>query len=199
PPPRPPPPAPPQASAAEDEAPERQVRRRRRPMPAVARFGLHLFGAVGLSAAFLAVQGYDALNRYDSRVQKAEVRYVAQGMTVKLQNAEWKVIGFARSPQQDPETPDRLMLQIELEGTAINDDGKYYTTSPPGFLLTDTRGRSWLALPSKTPKEMLPGIPGRFTLLSAVPTELADQVELELWTNQRQALERTGPALHFDR
>jgi hypothetical protein len=168
-------------------------------MPAVARFGLRLFGAVGLSAAFLAIQGYDALHRYESRVPAAEVRHVAQGVTAGLQNAEWKVIGISRFEEQTTEIPGRLTLRIELEATALNENGKFYTTSPPGFLLTDARGRSWLALVWKSPTEMLPGIPGRFTLLGAVPTELADQVELEVWPTERQALERAGPSLHFDR
>ncbi|GAA1273119.1 hypothetical protein GCM10009677_27860 [Sphaerisporangium rubeum] len=195
------PPPPQQASeparpAAEDRP---AGRRKRRPMPPVARFGLRLFGAVGLSAALLAVQAYDALHRYESRVPRTEVRYVAHGMTASLENAEWKLIGFSQFPEQSPDTPDRLVIQIDLEATALNEEGRFYTTTPPGAVVTDTRGRSWLAQVWKAPEELLQGIPGRFTLVAAVPKELAGQVELELWQNERQALGRTGKALHFDR
>ncbi|WP_214413848.1 hypothetical protein [Sphaerisporangium fuscum] len=174
-------------------------RRRRPPMPKAAKIGLQFFGAVGLTAAIVGVQWYDALDQYRQKNPPAQVRHVAHGQEAPLENAKWRVLSIGPFAQQQAETPDRVMLQIEVQATGLNADAKYYTSSVPGFYMTDKAGRLWLAQAWKTPEELKVGVPGTFTLVSAVPKALEDQVELVMWANSYQGKNQSGPSLHFDR
>jgi hypothetical protein len=169
-------------------------------MPTAAKIGLQLFGAVGLTAALLGVQGYDQIHRYEMDHIPAQVRHVPQGEPAKLEHATWRVLSIAPMAKQ-PEgmQADRVMLQIDIDGTALSAEGRYYDTSPPGFFMADDTGRTWLAQAYKSPEDMRLGVPARFNLLSVVPKALQDQVELMVWPSQRVGLEESGPALRFDR
>jgi hypothetical protein len=168
-------------------------------MPKTSKVGLQLFGAVALTAALLGVKGYDEITRYHRDSPAPQVRHVTQGQAAALGNAKWRLLDVAAMAHQPQDTPDRVILQIELEATALNAEGKYYTSSLPGFYMADKSGRTWLAQATKTPKELLPGVPGRFTLLSAVPTELVNQAELMLWPSEYEGRLEQGPVLRFDR
>ncbi|WP_248962509.1 hypothetical protein [Sphaerisporangium perillae] len=184
---------------AEHAGAAQPARRRRRAMPKAAKIGLQFFGAVALAAAFLGVRGYDAIHRFEADSPPAQVRQVAKGRQAPLGDAKWRLEGIALATQQSPDTPDRVMLQIDLEATALNDKAKNYAFSPPGAYLADKSGRTWLALVSESPQDLKPGVPARFTLLSAVPKGLADQVELVLWPGDYQGKNQSGPSLRFDR
>ncbi|WP_147268714.1 hypothetical protein [Sphaerisporangium album] len=176
-------------------------RRRRRPMPKAAKIGIQFSGAVILACAFVGVRGYDALGQYREKVPAASERHVPKGRSAPLGNATWRLVGIALAPSQfqTPETPDREMMQIEVEATGLNADAKYYTSSLPGFYLSDKAGRMWLALASKTPEELGAGKTGRFTLMSAVPKALEDQVELVMWPSEHEGKDQSGPSLRFAR
>ncbi|WP_405144293.1 hypothetical protein OG589_41415 [Sphaerisporangium sp. NBC_01403] len=180
-------------------APAQLSRRRRRPMPKGAKIALQLAGAVGLTAAFLAVRGYDALSRFEKSVPQAQVQQVAPGQEVSLADAKWRLLGIAVVPDQQPDLPDRTVLQIDVQTTPLNADGTKYWYSLPGFYLADKTGRKWTAEAWKTPDTLSPGVPGRFTLLSVVPKELVDQVELMMWPNVYAGEQESGQALRFAR
>ncbi|GII85318.1 hypothetical protein Ssi03_33080 [Sphaerisporangium siamense] len=213
---RPPPgmaaPEPAQAPAASPPAPEAPAasppapagprsRRRKRPMRTATKIGLQLAGALVLTAAYLAVKGHDEISQYQEKIPVASVRYVPHGRSAPLGDATWRFIGVTPAPAQyrTPETPDRDMVQIEVEGTGLNADAKYYTTTLPGFYLTDKAGRLWLALAAKTPEELGKGVTGRFTLVSAIPKALVNQVELVMYPTERAGKGEFGPSLRFAR
>jgi hypothetical protein len=176
-----------------------QRRRRRRPLPKSLKIGLQVLGAVGLTAAFLAVRGADALQRYEAGKRPLQVQHVAPGQEASLGNAKWRVLGIAISATQQPSTPDRTMLEIDLQATPLNAGGTHYATTPPGLYLSDQAGRQWKVEPWKKPDQLRPGVPGRFTLLSVVPKTLVNQVELMLWPDSYAAEDDAGPALRFAR
>ncbi|MEV7966560.1 hypothetical protein AB0O34_11335 [Sphaerisporangium sp. NPDC088356] len=189
----------PSAPVAQASPPAQPSRRRRRPMPKAVKIGVQLAGAVGLTAAFLAIRGYDALNRFEKSVPPARVQQVSPGQEVPLADAKWRLLGIAVVPDQRPDLPDRTMIQIDVQATALNAEGTRYSYSLPGFYMADKAGRTWTAEPRKVPDELSPGVPGRFTLLSAVPKELVDQVELMLWPSLYAGEREAGPALRFGR
>ncbi|GII67295.1 hypothetical protein Skr01_73800 [Sphaerisporangium krabiense] len=195
-------PDPSEAPAASRSAPAGpRSRRRRRPMRRATKIGLQLSGALVLAAAYLAVQVHDELSTYREQYPVASVRYVPQGQSAPLGDATWRLISVKPAPagSQTPETPGRDMVQIELESTGLTADAKYYTTTLPGFYMADKTGRLWLALAAKTPEELGKGVTGRFTLVSAVPTALEDQVELVLYPTERAGKGEFGPSLRFAR
>ncbi|GGK94863.1 hypothetical protein Sme01_57590 [Sphaerisporangium melleum] len=183
----------PPAAPATRSAPER------RGMPTAARITLQLFGAVALSAALLAVTGYDALSRFE-KDNAHDVRQVAQGQEATLLNTRWRLLGVkVMSPQPENMAPGTVSMQVDLEGTALNEKGVYYSIAPPGFRLGDGTGRTWMALAFKQPDQLSPGTPGRFSLVSSVPKAVAGEVELVLWPNENAAAREIGQALRFDR
>ncbi|MEU8265531.1 hypothetical protein AB0B89_00065 [Sphaerisporangium sp. NPDC049002] len=189
----------PVAPPVQARPPAQPSRRRRRPMPKAAKIGLQLAGALGLTAAFLAIGGYDALNRFEKSVTPARVQRVSPGQEAPLADAKWRLLGIAVIPDQRTDLPDRTIIQIDVQATALNSEGTRYSYSLPGFYMADKAGRTWTAEPWKTPDELSPGVPGRFTLLSAVPKELVDQVELMLWPSLHAGEQESGPALRFGR
>ncbi|MEU9890899.1 hypothetical protein [Sphaerisporangium sp. NPDC051011] len=195
----PPAPAPePPAPAPEPAAPSH---RRRRPMSRPVKIGLQFCGALILTSAYLGVTWYDSSSRYEQNNPPPTVRHVAQGQSAPLADATWRLVGVAVAPSQyqTPETPDREMMQIEVEATGLNADAKYLSTTQPGFYLSDKAGRLWLALAAKTPEDLGAGKTGRFTLMSAVPKEVEEQVELVMWQNEYAGKNQSGPSLRFAR
>ncbi|MFC4590671.1 hypothetical protein [Sphaerisporangium corydalis] len=200
------PPVPPSAAAAVPAPPAPPApaapppKRRRAPIPKVAKIGLQIAGAVGLTAAFLAMRGYDALQRYEKDVPPANVQQVSAGQEATLADAKWRLIGV--STMTDPQAaqqPGRTMLRIELQATPLNADGTRFALTPPGLYLADKAGRTWMVEPWKSPEKLTPGVAGRFTLISLVPKEMVDQVELTLWPNPYLGRQQSGDALRFDR
>ncbi|MFC7381888.1 hypothetical protein [Sphaerisporangium rhizosphaerae] len=172
----------------------------RRRMPRPAKIGLQLLGAVALTAALLGVKGYDQLTRFERDNPAAQVRHVASGQAADLADARWRLLKIAPMAQQpDNLAPGTIMLQIDLEGTPLNQDGTRFTTTPPYYYTGDAAGRTWMALSWKAPERLTPGVPGRFTLISSVPKDVAGQVELLLWPNSYVGEREWGPALRFAR
>ncbi|MFC4530214.1 hypothetical protein [Sphaerisporangium dianthi] len=164
------------------------------------KIGLQLLGALALSAALLGVQGYDAMARFERDTPRAEVRQVPKGQAAELGDARWRLLKIERMAKQ-PENlaPGTVMVQIDLEGTPLNEKGVFYTTTPPYYYMGDSSGRTWMALTWKAPEKLTPGTPARFTLISSVPKDVAGQVELLLWPNEYFGVREQGPALRFDR
>ncbi|GII79679.1 hypothetical protein Sru01_46610 [Sphaerisporangium rufum] len=205
PPPGPPVPGPgePPFSAAEADAGHGgRPRRRRRALPGPVKVGLQLAGALALAAALLGVRGWDAYDRYRQTDPAPVVQRVAAGQAATLEHARWRLLGIGPGPEQmtSSDPPDRVTLQISVEATVLDDKGRFLNISPPAFYLGDRSGRTWKALPWKSPPDQIePGSAGRFTLISSVPRPLAGQVELEVWPNERVAKEESGPYLRFRR
>ncbi|MEO3808093.1 hypothetical protein ABGB17_03740 [Sphaerisporangium sp. B11E5] len=189
----------PEASQEEPQpAPATRSPARRRRMRTAEKVTLQIFGAVVLTAALFAVWGYDELARYE-RDSAPQVRHVAPGQDATLLNTRWRLIGLeVMATQPESQAPGTVSMQIEVEGTALNEHGVYYSIGPPGFRLGDDSGRTWMALAWKAPDKLTPGVPGRFKLISSVPEQVADRVELLLWPNENAASREQGQALRFD-
>ncbi|GAA5085510.1 hypothetical protein HNP84_008587 [Thermocatellispora tengchongensis] len=177
--PRPAAPAEPQQSAAEDTAQEEPPRRRRTV--------LLVIGAVVALALALAVPAFDRYLVYKEGGNRDDIVHVVEpGQSVAVKHVRWQAKVERAKPGEAPEplSPDRVYLKITATRVALDHEG-LLRSGDPTFEMQDAQGRTWKAmivdhnLPLYTEENKI-GTPYQYTVLSLVPADVADEVELWL-------------------
>ncbi len=191
-------PAPPPEERRSGDGPRRaRGHRRRRRLSRPMKIGVQLFAGVGLAAALLGVQGYDAQHRYDMNHPPIPVEHAAAGQDVTMDNARWRLTSFGpmRNPPGEAK-PGRVWVEADITVTALNDKGTKFEYSTPGFEIVDGPDYAWRGEMLSGPDDMTVGVPATFKVIGVVPKARVDRVSLVLWPGGIWDL---GSAIHFDR